>query len=59
MGKTGFQIEGSDLFYNITEDRLRYASDPFHLHPIRYIDIDMAMSIERGYLAHRQVESAS
>ena len=39
-GKTGFQIEGSDLIHFITEDRLRHASGPVHISRIRYIYFD-------------------
>ena len=38
LGKTGFQIEESDLIQGINEDRLRLASGPVHYHPICYID---------------------
>ena len=38
LGKTGFQIEGSGLIHNITEDRLRHASGSVRHHQIRYIN---------------------
>ena len=37
LGKTGFQIEGSNLIQLIMEDRLRHASGPVHTSLIRYI----------------------
>ena len=36
LGKTGFQIKGSDLIQNIAEDRLMHTSCPVHYHPIRH-----------------------
>ena len=37
LGKTGFQIEGSDLIQFITEDRIGHASGPVQIPCIRYI----------------------
>ena len=46
LGKTGFQIKGSDLIQLITQDRLRPASGPVQLHTsVIYIEY-------RKYLCH-------
>ena len=37
LGKTGFQIEESDLIQIITEDRLRQAIGPVQIPPFPYI----------------------
>ena len=42
LGKTGFQIEGSDLIQFIMEDRLRHASGPVQSSRIRYIYLNSA-----------------
>ena len=36
LGKTGFQVEGSDLIHFIMEDRFRHASGPVHISGIHY-----------------------
>ena len=37
LGKTGFQIGGSDLIQFIREDRLRHASGALHISRISYL----------------------
>ena len=61
MGKTGFQIEGSDLIQLITEDRLRHTSGPVQSHAsVTYISktslvITFSFTYQDSVRSHQKV----